>query len=85
MTACQGLNSKWNEVLLSVTKVPDEHMLANLYMKEFHMSGDLKLLMALYLQDTVQKGEPASYSRLKRKGSQSSGAENKGHELQCPQ
>ena len=34
-------------------------------MKQLHNSEELKPLMALYLQDTVQKGKLASYARLK--------------------
>ena len=34
-------------------------------MKQLHFSKELKPLMALFLQDTAQKGEAASYSRLK--------------------
>ena len=32
---------------------------------QLHFSDELKPFTALYLQDTVQKGEAASYSRLK--------------------
>ena len=46
-----------------MTTVPDEDTMENVYKKQLHYTEDLKLLVALYLQDTVQRGEAASYSR----------------------
>ena len=65
MTNVQGFDTKWDEVLLSMTKVPDEDILEICYKKQLQFAEELKPLMALYQQDTVQKGEAASYSRLK--------------------
>ena len=59
----EGFDTRWDEVLLSMTDVPDEDSLDKCTKKKF--SEELTLLVALYLQDTVQKGEAASYSRLK--------------------
>ena len=53
----QGFDTKWDEVHLSRTKVPDEDFLENCTRSS---SVELKPLMALYLQDTVQKGEKKS-------------------------
>ena len=61
----QGFDTKWDEVLLSMTEVPDEDTLEKVYKKQVHHSEDLKPLMALYQRDTVQIVEAASYSRLK--------------------
>ena len=61
----QGFDTKWDEVLLSMTEVPDEDTLEKVYKKQVHYSEELKPLMALYQRDTVQIGEAASYSRLK--------------------
>ena len=60
----QGFDTRWEEVLLSVTKILGEDMLENLYKKQLHFSEELEPLAALYLQVTVQKGEAASYTRL---------------------
>ena len=62
MTTCKIFNTKWDEVLLSTTKVPDEVIMENMHKKQLHFCEDLKPLIALYLQDTVQTGEVASYS-----------------------
>ena len=59
----QSFDAK-NEVLLSRANVPHEDMLEMLCKKQFHYLAELEPLVALYLQDTVQKGEAASYSRL---------------------
>ena len=52
----QGFDAKWDDVLLSMTPVPDDGTLQNVQ-KQLQNSGELKPLMALYLQDTVQKRE----------------------------
>ena len=60
----QGFDTEWDEVPLSMTKVPDEDTLENLHRKQLHFSEELEPLMVLYLQDTVLKGVKACYSRL---------------------
>ena len=47
-----------------------------LYKQQLDTSECLKPLMALYLQDTVQKGEAASYARLKQIGTTVCGAKH---------
>ena len=53
----QGFDTKWDEVLRSMTKLPDEDVLDNVYKKQLHFFEGSKPFMALYLQNTVQKGE----------------------------
>ena len=62
----QGIDIKWDEVLLSMTKVPDDDVLEKLHKKQLHFPEELKLLMSLYLQNTVQKGKPSTSSQLKQ-------------------
>ena len=64
-TNASRLRGQWNEVLLFMTEVPDEDKLKNLQKKQLHYSKELKPLTVLNLQDTVQKGQAASCSRLK--------------------
>ena len=61
----QGFDTKCDEVLRSMTKLPDEEKLDNVCKKQLHFFERSKPFMALYLQKTVQKGESASYSPLK--------------------
>ena len=49
------LQNECNDVLLSMTTVPDEDTLENCFKNQLHFSGAMKLLMAL--QDTVPKGK----------------------------
>ena len=55
----QGFDTKWDEVLFSMTKVSDEAKMETLCKKQLHNSEELKLVMAWYLQDTVQNGDAA--------------------------
>ena len=81
----QGSDTKSDEVLLFMTRVPEEDLWESLYEEQLHYSEDLEHLMYLYRQDTVEKGEAASYSRLKEMvGSPSCGAEEKGQAFQSP-
>ena len=50
---------------VGLTKVPEEDTLEILYKKQPHHFEELKPLMALYLQNTVQKRDLASCFRLK--------------------
>ena len=61
----QGFDTKCDEVLRSMTKLPDEEKLDNVCKKQLHFFEGSKPFMALYLQNIVQKGEKASYSRLR--------------------
>ena len=62
----QGFDT-WDEVLLSLTKIP-MNLFQRTYKKQLHFSEELKPLMAVGPQDTVHKGEAASYCRLKENG-----------------
>ena len=46
-------------------KQPEEELLENWYCRQLEQSGQLKQLVALYIEDMVQKSEPKGYSKLK--------------------
>ena len=82
----QGFDTKCDEVLLSMTRMPDEEKLENLYKKQHHVSEDLKALMALYLQDVFQKERRKGQCfSIERHGPPSCWAENKRPMFRCPQ
>ena len=62
----QGFDTKRDEVLLSLTNALEKDLFEVLDNKQLHYSEEFKHLMASYLQDTVQKGEPATGARLKQ-------------------
>ena len=53
MTYVQSFDTMLDEALLSLTKVPSEDIIGTLVQKQLHDSEALKLLMTLWLQDTV--------------------------------
>ena len=70
----QGFDTKWDKVLLSISKVPTLH-----YPQEF------KHLMALYLQDTVGEQRTIQLCTTETSGLLVCGADYKGQKIQCPQ
>ena len=53
-----------DETIIAMRKHLDEETLENLYFRKPEQSEQLKHLVALYIQDTVQKAEPRSWSRI---------------------
>ena len=51
----QGFDTKWSEVRLSMSRVPDEDKKEILYSEQLQYSEEVKPLMAVSQQDTVQK------------------------------
>ena len=49
------LIQKWDERIIAMRKYPSEEILENLDLEQFEKSELLKQLLALYIQDTVQK------------------------------
>ena len=64
----QGFVTKWDEALLSMTKVPEQDTLEKWYKNSSTAERNRNLLLTMYLQDSVQKGEAASSSRLNGMG-----------------
>ena len=46
---------KWDERIILMSKYPDEETVKNLCFEQFERSEPLSQLLALYIQDTVQK------------------------------
>ena len=70
----QGFDTKWDKVLLSMSKFPTLH-----YPQEF------KHLIALYLQDTVGEQRTFQLCTTETSGLLVCGADYKGQKIQCPQ
>src|SRR5665648_911963 len=56
----------WESMLQMLKTLPTEDLLETLFKKEIRKAEQLKQMLALYDQDTTQKGEPRSYERLLR-------------------
>ena len=61
----QEVDSKWDEVLLSMTKIPPDDILEGLYKLRIRESDKLKTVLELYDLDTHQKKLGPDYHRLK--------------------
>ena len=62
----QTFDTKWDETIIAMQKQPDEELLGNLHCRQLDKPDQLKQLVALCMQDTVQTSEPKSYTKLKR-------------------
>ena len=51
----QGFDTRWNEVLLSMSKIPIDDMLESLYKMRIRESGLLKPVLELYDMEIHQK------------------------------
>ena len=58
-------NSKWNGILLSMTKIPSDDILEGLYKLRIRESEKLKTVLALYDLEIHQKKAGLDYHRLK--------------------
>ena len=64
----QGFDTKCDEVLRSMTKLPDEDVLDNVYKKQLHFFEGSKPFMALYLQNPERRiGQLFSTERMPRR------------------
>ena len=48
-------------------KRPDDEILENVYYRQFHQIEQLKPLLSLYIQDTVQKRESRDFTKLNKR------------------
>ena len=67
----QELDSKWDEILLSMTKIPSDDILESLYKLRIRESEKLKTVLELYDLETHQKKAEPDYHRLKTMGKRS--------------
>ena len=61
----QELDSKWGEILLSMTQIPSDDILEGLYKLRIRESGKLKTVLELYNMKIHQKTAGPDYHRLK--------------------
>ena len=61
----QDFDSKWDGILLSMTKIPHDHILEGLYELRIRESHKLKTVLELYDLETHQKKLGPDYHRLK--------------------
>ena len=63
----QKFHSKWDGILLSLTKIPHDDVLESLYKLRIRESGKLKTVLELYNMEIQQKKAGPDYRRLKTK------------------
>ena len=61
----QEFDSKWDGILLSITKIPSDDILEGLYKLRIRESEKLKTVLELYNMETHQKKAGPDYHRLK--------------------
>ena len=61
----QEFDSKWDEILLSMTKIPPDDILEGLYKLRIRESEKLKTVLELYGMEVHQKKAGPDYHRLK--------------------
>ena len=61
----QEFDSKWDEILLSMTQIPSDDILESLYKLRIRESDKLKTVLELYNMEIHQKKAGPDYHRLK--------------------
>ena len=61
----QEFDSKWDGILLSMTKIPFDDILEGLYKRRIRESEKLKTVLELYIMEIHQKKAGPDYHRLK--------------------
>ena len=61
----QEFDSKWDEILLSMTQIPSDDILESLYELRIRESEKLKIVLELYNMEIHQKKLGPDYHRLK--------------------
>ena len=61
----QEFDSKWDEILLSMTQIPSDDILESLYKLRIRVSEKLKTVLELYNMEIHQKKAGPDYHRLK--------------------
>ena len=62
----QEFDSKWDGILLSMTKIPPDDILEGLYKKRIRESEKLNIVLELYNMEIHQKKAGPDYHRLKK-------------------
>ena len=61
----QEFDTKWDEILLSMTQIPSDDILEGLYKLRIRVSGKVKTVLELYNMEVHQKKAEPDYHRLK--------------------
>ena len=61
----QEFDTRWDEVLLSMTKIPSDEILESLYKLRIRESDQLKNVLELYDMEIHQKTSVPNYQKLK--------------------
>ena len=61
----QEFDARWDEVLLSMSKIPSESILESLYKLRIRESAQLKTVLELYDMEIHQKISMPDYQKLK--------------------
>ena len=61
----QEFDTRWDEILLSMTKIPSDDILESLYKLRIRESDQLKTVLELYDMDIHQKISMPNYQKLK--------------------
>ena len=64
----QDFDTRWDEVLLSMLKIPSDDILESLYKLRIRESAQLKTVLELYHMEIHQKISMPNYQRLKNNG-----------------
>ena len=72
----QSLNTRWDETIFAMKTQPDKKMLDNFGYRQLQQAEQLKPLLSLYIEDTIQKGDSRDYTRLKKDGGPMLGTDN---------
>ena len=64
----QEFDTRWEEILVSMTKIPPDDVLESLYKVRIRESGQLKTPLELYDMEIHQKISMPNYQKLKTKG-----------------
>ena len=65
MTTFQEFDTRWDEVLLSMSKIPSDDILESQYKLRIRESDQLKTVLELYGMEIHQKISMPNYQRLK--------------------
>ena len=62
----RAFDTSWDETLLAMAHMPEDHYLESLYFKQLEKCDQIQNALQLYIQDHVQRGEPKSYTKLRK-------------------
>ena len=80
----QEFDSRWDEVLLSISRIPSDDLLESLYNLRIHESAQLKTVLELYDLEIHQQISMPNYQTLKNDGCRGEKIRNFDHETLTP-